>query len=110
MAGRDGMRISRTVPCIMGEPLSPDRVFDFPVDKLEPHPAYDIFAPRPLPGYVGNMNKKNRWLEANDYLLRELEALVDEPMVIPAIEEVAEPVAEAEKKHMIAPVVDMEEE
>ncbi|GKE85605.1 hypothetical protein Tco_1559347, partial [Tanacetum coccineum] len=23
---------------IMGEPLSPDRVFDFPMD--EPHPAY----------------------------------------------------------------------
>ncbi|GKC74860.1 hypothetical protein Tco_1120743 [Tanacetum coccineum] len=34
----------------MGEPLSPDRVFDFPVDKLEPHLAYDFFAPGPLPG------------------------------------------------------------
>ncbi|GKA71293.1 hypothetical protein Tco_0777432 [Tanacetum coccineum] len=27
----------------MGEPLSPNHVFDFPMD--EPHPAYDIFAP-----------------------------------------------------------------
>nr|GEX60312.1 hypothetical protein [Tanacetum cinerariifolium] len=32
--------------------LSPDRVFDFPVDELEPHPAYDFFASEPLPGYV----------------------------------------------------------
>ncbi|GJX66902.1 hypothetical protein Tco_0302629 [Tanacetum coccineum] len=32
---------------VMGEPLSPDRVFDFPMDK--PHPAYDYFALAPLP-------------------------------------------------------------
>ncbi|GKE00580.1 hypothetical protein Tco_1388563 [Tanacetum coccineum] len=32
----------------MGEPLSPDHVFDFPMDEPESHPAYDFFAPRPL--------------------------------------------------------------
>ncbi|GKB83402.1 hypothetical protein Tco_0950297 [Tanacetum coccineum] len=94
----------------MGEPLSPDRVFDFPVDEPEPHPAYDFFAPGPLPGYAGNPNNNNGWLEADDYLLGELEAMVDEPMVVPAIEEVAEPVAEAEEEQVIAPVVDMEED
>ncbi|GKB30974.1 hypothetical protein Tco_0870375 [Tanacetum coccineum] len=82
----------------MGKPLSPDRVFDFPVDELEPHIAYDLFAPEPLPGYAGNPNNNNGWIEADDYLLRELEAMVDEPMVVPAIEEVVEPVAEAEEE------------
>nr|GEV18207.1 hypothetical protein [Tanacetum cinerariifolium] len=45
----------------------------------------------------------------NDYLLGELEAMVDEQMVVPAIEEVVEPVAEAEEEHVIASAVDMEE-
>ncbi|GJS53124.1 hypothetical protein Tco_0626486 [Tanacetum coccineum] len=94
----------------MGEPLSSDRVFDFPVDEPKPHLAYDFFAPRPLPEYAGNPNNNNGWLEADDYLLGELEAMVDEPMVIPAIEEVAEPVAEVEEEQVIALVVDMEEE
>ncbi|GJX92263.1 hypothetical protein Tco_0345589 [Tanacetum coccineum] len=94
----------------MGEPLSPDCVFDFPVDELEPHIAYDFFAPEPLPGYAGNPNNNNGWIEADDYLLRELEAMVDEPMVVPAIEEVVEPVAEAEEEQMDAPVIDMEED
>ncbi|GJX34876.1 hypothetical protein Tco_0246433, partial [Tanacetum coccineum] len=94
---------------IMGEPLSPDSVFDFPVDEPEPHPAYDFFAPAPLPGYAGNPNNNNRWLEADDYLLGELEAMVDEQMDVPAIEEVAEPVAEAEVEQVIAPVVDIAE-
>ncbi|GKF77277.1 hypothetical protein Tco_0229747, partial [Tanacetum coccineum] len=79
----------------------------------EPHPAYDFFAPGPLPRYAGNPNNPNNnngWLEADDYLLGELEAMVDEPMVIPAIEEVAEPVAEVEEEQVIALVVDMEEE
>ncbi|GJS53528.1 hypothetical protein Tco_0626890 [Tanacetum coccineum] len=43
---------------VMGKPLSPDRVFDFPMD--EPHHAYDYFAPAPLPGYAGNPNNNNR--------------------------------------------------
>nr|GEU65549.1 hypothetical protein [Tanacetum cinerariifolium] len=64
----------------------------------------------PLPGYADNPNNNNRWLESNDYLLRELEAMVDEPMVEPAIEEVAEPVAKAEEEQVVAPVVDIDEE
>ncbi|GJW88519.1 hypothetical protein Tco_0163859 [Tanacetum coccineum] len=71
----------------MGEPLSPDRIFDFPEDELEPHPAYDFFAPALLPGYAGNPNNNNGWLAADDYLLGELEAMVNEQMVVPAIEE-----------------------
>ncbi|GJT26302.1 hypothetical protein Tco_0906577 [Tanacetum coccineum] len=94
----------------MGEPLSSDRVFGFLEDEPEPHPAYDFFAPRPLPGYAGNPNNNNGWLEVDDYLLGDLEAMVDEPMVVPAIEEVAEPVAESEKEQVIAPVVDIEED
>nr|GEY08549.1 hypothetical protein [Tanacetum cinerariifolium] len=84
----------------MSEPLLPDRVFDFPEDELEPYPAYDFFAPAPLPGYAGNPNNKNGWLVADDYLLGELEAMVDEQMVIPAIKEVVEPVAEAEEEQV----------
>nr|GEV76218.1 hypothetical protein [Tanacetum cinerariifolium] len=95
----------------MGEPLLLDRIFDFPVDELEPHPTYDFFIPGPLPGYVGNRNNNNVWLEADNYLLGELEAMVDEPMVIPAIEEeVAELVAEAEEEQVIALVVGIEED
>ncbi|GJX52504.1 hypothetical protein Tco_0280873, partial [Tanacetum coccineum] len=83
---------------VMGEPLSPDCVFDFPID--EPHPAYDFFAPAPLPGYAGNPNNNNGWLTADDYLLGELEAVVDEQMVVPAVEE----------GKMDAPMMDMEED
>ncbi|GJZ04869.1 hypothetical protein Tco_0538144 [Tanacetum coccineum] len=88
----------------MGEPLSPDRVFDFPMD--EPHPTHDFFALAP---YAGNPNNNNGWLAADDYLLGELEAMVDEQMVVPAVEEVAEPVVEAEEEQVIAPVVDVVE-
>ncbi|GKA26030.1 hypothetical protein Tco_0712139 [Tanacetum coccineum] len=94
----------------MGEPLSSDHIFDFPVDEPEPHPTYDFFAPGPLPGYAGNPNNNNGWLEADNYLLVELKAMVDEPIVVPAIEEVAEPIAETEEEQVIAPVVDMEED
>nr|GEV83093.1 hypothetical protein [Tanacetum cinerariifolium] len=94
----------------MGELSSPDRVFDFPEDELELHPAYDFFTPGPLPGYAGNLNNNNRWLEVYDYLLGELETMVDEPMAVPAIEEVDEPVAEAEEEQMAALVMDMEED
>ncbi|GKA51060.1 hypothetical protein Tco_0744256 [Tanacetum coccineum] len=65
-----------SVKYIMGEPLSPDPVFNFPMD--EPHPAHDFFAPTPLPKYAGNPNNNNGWLAADDYLLGELEAMVDE--------------------------------
>ncbi|GKA41101.1 hypothetical protein Tco_0733694 [Tanacetum coccineum] len=74
------------VTYIMGEPLSPDRVFDFPADEPEPHPAYDFFVPGPLPGYAA-----------------------DEPMVGPIVDEIAELVVEVEEQ-VIAPVVDMDED
>nr|GEU85346.1 hypothetical protein [Tanacetum cinerariifolium] len=93
----------------MGEPLSPDRVFDFLEDEMEPHPAYDFFVPAPLPGYAGNPNNNNGWLAVDDYLLGELKAMVDEQMVVHAIEEVAEPVAEAEEEQVITLVVNMGE-
>nr|GEW41922.1 hypothetical protein [Tanacetum cinerariifolium] len=70
-----------------GGPLSPSCVFNFPEDDLEPHLSYDFFAPAMLPGYAGNPNNNNGWLEVDDYLLGELEAMVDEQMVVPAIEE-----------------------
>ncbi|GJZ58162.1 hypothetical protein Tco_0613656 [Tanacetum coccineum] len=82
----------------MGEPLSPDRVFDFPMDEL--HHAHDFFAPAPLPEYAGNPNNNNGWLAADDYLLGELEVMVDEQMVVPAVEE----------GKMDAPMMDMEED
>nr|GFA81756.1 hypothetical protein [Tanacetum cinerariifolium] len=90
------------------KPLSLDRVFAFPEDELEPHPAYDFFVPAPLPGYAGNLNNNNEWLATGDYLLGELEAMVDEQIVVLAIEEVAETVAKAEEELVIAPVVDIE--
>ncbi|GJW78526.1 hypothetical protein Tco_0140208 [Tanacetum coccineum] len=87
----------------------------------EPHPAYDFFAHAPLPGYAGNPNNNNGWLAADDYLLGELEAMVDEQMavpavdeiakqmVIPAIEEVAEPIDAAEEEHVVAHIVEVAE-
>ncbi|GKD33980.1 hypothetical protein Tco_1249489, partial [Tanacetum coccineum] len=89
----DGMRISRTV--IMGEPLSPDRVFDFLVDEPEPHPAYVFFAPGSLPGHVGNPNNNNGWIEVDVPLLGELGAMADELMVGPIVDEFAKPIVEA---------------
>nr|GEV86452.1 hypothetical protein [Tanacetum cinerariifolium] len=64
----------------MGEPLSPDCVFDFPVDEPKPHTAYDFFAPGLLPGYAGNLNNNNGWTEADVPLLGELGVVTDEPM------------------------------
>ncbi|GJZ73711.1 hypothetical protein Tco_0637857 [Tanacetum coccineum] len=93
---------------IMGEPLSPDRVFDFLMD--EPHPAYDFFAPAPLPEYAGNPNNNNGWLAADDYLLGELEAMVDEQMVVPAVDEIAEQMVVPSIEEMGAPMMDMEED
>ncbi|GJT41881.1 hypothetical protein Tco_0941746 [Tanacetum coccineum] len=89
----------------MGEPLSPDRVFDFPVDEPKSHPAYNFFAPGPLPGYAGNPNNNNGWIEADVPLLGDHRAVADEPMV----DQIAEPIVEAEEQ-VIAPVVDMDED
>ncbi|GJT71166.1 hypothetical protein Tco_1030452 [Tanacetum coccineum] len=94
---------------IMGEPLSLDRVFDFPMDELESHPTYDFFAPRPLPGYAGNPNNNNGWIEANAPLLGKLGAVTAEPMVGPLVDDIAEPIVEAEDQ-VIASVIDMEED
>nr|GEW96193.1 hypothetical protein [Tanacetum cinerariifolium] len=98
----------------MGEPSSPDCVFDFPMDEPEPHPAYDIFAPRPLPGYACDPNNMNGWIEADVPLLGELgemgeplEAEVDEPMVDPVIKKIVEPVVEVEEQ-VVALVMGME--
>ncbi|GJY92258.1 hypothetical protein Tco_0508040 [Tanacetum coccineum] len=89
--------------------MSPDRVFDFPADEPEPHPTYDFFAPGPLPGYAGNPNNNNGWIETDVPLLGELGVVADEPMVGPMVDEIAEPIDEAEEQ-MIALVVDMDED
>nr|GFA00933.1 hypothetical protein [Tanacetum cinerariifolium] len=52
---------------IMGEPLSPDHVFDFHVDELQPHPAYDFFTPGPLPMYAVGMDEDIAMLFGDDY-------------------------------------------
>nr|GEU57148.1 hypothetical protein [Tanacetum cinerariifolium] len=100
-------------PSIMGKPLSPDRVFDFPMDEPEPQYAYDFFAPRPLTGYVSNLNNTNGWIKAYVPLLGELGeplgAEVDKPLVDPVIDELAEPIVKV-KEQMVAPMMDMEED
>nr|GFB89040.1 hypothetical protein [Tanacetum cinerariifolium] len=63
-----------------------------------------------ITGYAGNPNNNNGWLEADDYLHGELEAMANEPMVVLDIEEVAEPVAEAEEEQVVTLIVDIEEE
>nr|GFA15467.1 hypothetical protein [Tanacetum cinerariifolium]GFA15484.1 hypothetical protein [Tanacetum cinerariifolium] len=93
----------------MGEPLSLDRVFDFSMDALELHPAYDFFVPGPLPGYAGNPNNKNGWIEADVPLLVELGAVADEPMVGPLVDEIVELIVEMEEL-VVALVIDIEED
>ncbi|GJS42289.1 hypothetical protein Tco_0567332 [Tanacetum coccineum] len=92
----------------MDVPPSPDHVFDFPMD--EPH---HFFAHGSLPGYAGNPNNTNGWIEADVSLLGEmgepLEAKVDEPMVDPVIDELAKPIVEVEEQ-VVALVMDMEED
>ncbi|GJV15218.1 hypothetical protein Tco_1360541 [Tanacetum coccineum] len=93
----------------MGEPLSLDRMFDFPMDEPEPHPAYDFFAPEPLPGYDGNPDNNNGWIEADVPLLGELGAEVDELMVGLLVDEIVEPIVEMVEQ-VIVLVIDMEED
>nr|GEZ17511.1 hypothetical protein [Tanacetum cinerariifolium] len=62
----------------MGKPLPPDRIFDFPMHKPEPHPAYDFFAPETLLGYAGNPNNNNGLIEADVQLLGEPELSDDD--------------------------------
>ncbi|GKD86472.1 hypothetical protein Tco_1357626, partial [Tanacetum coccineum] len=98
---------------IMGEPLSPHHVFDFPMDEPEPHPAYYFFALGLLPSNVDYPNNMNGCIEADVSLLGEmgepLGAEVDEPMVDLVIDELAKPIDEAEEQ-VIAPVIDVEED
>ncbi|GKF17010.1 hypothetical protein Tco_0061928, partial [Tanacetum coccineum] len=75
---------------IMGEPLSPDRVFGFPV-------------------YAGNPNNNNGWIEADVPLLEELGAVADEPMVGPLVDEIVKPIVEAEEQ-VIALVINMDDD
>ncbi|GJW28840.1 hypothetical protein Tco_0045715 [Tanacetum coccineum] len=93
----------------MGEPLSPDRVFDFLVDEPEPHPAYDFFTPEQLPGYACNPNNNDGWIEADVPLLGELGAVADEPMVGPLVDEIVEPIVKAEEQ-VIALVINMDDD
>ncbi|GKB20107.1 putative reverse transcriptase domain-containing protein [Tanacetum coccineum] len=102
--------------CIIGEPLSPDRVFDFLMDEPERQHAYDFFAPGPLLGYAGNPNNTNGWIKADVPLLGKLDEMseplrdeVDEPLVDPMIDEFTELIVEVEEQ-MVAPVMDMEED
>nr|GEW52736.1 hypothetical protein [Tanacetum cinerariifolium] len=71
--------------------------------------AYDFFAPGPLPGYAGNPNNNNGWIEEDVPLLGELGAEVDEQMSVPMIGEIAEPIVEM-KDQMIALVIDADED
>ncbi|GKC82741.1 hypothetical protein Tco_1138458 [Tanacetum coccineum] len=82
----------------MGEPLSPDYVFDFLADESEPHPTYDFLVPGPLPGYTGNPNNNNGWIEADMPLLGEIGVVADESMVGPIVDEIVEPIVEAEEQ------------
>ncbi|GJX34819.1 hypothetical protein Tco_0246376 [Tanacetum coccineum] len=80
------------------------------MDEPEPHPAYDFFAPGPLPKYAGNPNNNNNgWIEADVPLLGELGAEADKPMVSLLVGEIAKPIVEMEEQ-VIAPVIDMEED
>ncbi|GKE68480.1 hypothetical protein Tco_1526552, partial [Tanacetum coccineum] len=83
------------------------------MDEPEPHPAYDFFAPKQLPGYVGDPKNMNKWIKADVPLLGEigkpLRAEVDEPMVSPVIDEIAESIVEIEEQ-MVALMVDMDED
>nr|GEW84900.1 hypothetical protein [Tanacetum cinerariifolium] len=59
--------------------------------------------------YAGNPNNNNRWIEADVPSLGELRDEVDEPMIAPMIDKVAEPIAEGEEQ-VIALVIDVDEE
>nr|GEW64838.1 hypothetical protein [Tanacetum cinerariifolium] len=92
----------------MGAPSSPDFVFDFPMDEPEPHPVHDFFAPGPLLGYAGIPKNNSGWIE-DVPRLRELGAEVDELMVGPGANEVAELIVEMGEQ-VIALVIDVEED
>nr|GEV00410.1 cytochrome c oxidase subunit 1, mitochondrial [Tanacetum cinerariifolium] len=61
----------------------------------------------PRPGYAGNTNNNNGWIEADVPLLGDLRVVGDEPMVGPIVDEIAEPIVEVEEQ-MIALVDDVD--
>nr|GEU67369.1 hypothetical protein [Tanacetum cinerariifolium] len=83
---KDFTTLSTAEADIMGEHLSPGRLFDFPMD--EPYLTYDFFTPGPLPSFVG--------------------AEVDEPLVELMIDELAESIVEEEEEQMVALAMDIE--
>nr|GEW63859.1 hypothetical protein [Tanacetum cinerariifolium] len=100
----------------MGEPLSPDRVFNFKMDEPKPQHVYDFFAPKTMPVYAGNLNNTNGWIETDVLLLGELGEMgeplgaeIDEPLVDPVIDELVKPIVEV-KEQMVALVMDIEED
>ncbi|GKC20395.1 hypothetical protein Tco_1022545, partial [Tanacetum coccineum] len=48
---------------VMDVPPSPNCVFDFPMAEPEPHPAYDFFAAKPIPGLAEALGNMNGWIE-----------------------------------------------
>ncbi|GJX70425.1 zf-CCHC domain-containing protein [Tanacetum coccineum] len=77
----------------MGDPLSPDRVLDFPM-----HDAYDHFALGPIPGYANDPNNHNGWIDADVPLLGELGVEAGEPLDAPVIDEIVEPIVVIEEQ------------
>nr|GFC86004.1 hypothetical protein [Tanacetum cinerariifolium] len=75
------------------------RVFDFSIDEPEPHPAYHFFAPGLLPGYAGNLKNNNGWIKADVPLHRKLGVVADELMVGLIVDEIVEPIVEAEEQY-----------
>ncbi|GKG43957.1 hypothetical protein Tco_0483050, partial [Tanacetum coccineum] len=47
----------------MEAPLSPDRVFDFPMVEPEQHHAYDFFTAEPIPKLAEASGNMNGWIE-----------------------------------------------
>nr|GEV85409.1 hypothetical protein [Tanacetum cinerariifolium] len=76
--------------------------------RSKPHPPYDFFALGPLPGYAGNPNNNNGWINVDIPLLGELGVVADEQMVGLIVDEIAKLIVEMEEQ-MIAPVIDAEE-
>nr|GEU33263.1 hypothetical protein [Tanacetum cinerariifolium] len=97
--------------------LSPDYVVDFDSEKDEKDPKED---PAYYPADRGNNDDDESSndddddddveKDEEDKEEEELEAMANEPMTVPVIEEVAEPVAEAEEEQVVALVVDIKEE
>ncbi|GJU88507.1 hypothetical protein Tco_1300930 [Tanacetum coccineum] len=82
---------------IMGEPLSPESV-RHSMKRARVASVMILSRYGPLQEYVGNPNNNNRCIKAVVPLLGKLGAEVDEPMVGPGADEVAEPIVEMEEQ------------